>query len=100
MEKKRLGTGRVAFLARIDVLQEKIKAGHTIAMLHDEYKKELGISYGQFLNYVNRYIRKKPENETKQSTSSGEKPDAGKEIKQPKKPFVHDPNRGNTEDFI
>lgn len=61
LKKKRLGTGRIAFLARIDVLREKIKAGHTIAMLHDEYKNELGISYGQFLNYVNRYIRSKPD---------------------------------------
>jgi len=61
MEKKRLGTGKIAFLARVDAIREKIKAGHTVAMLHDEYKKEIGINYGQFLNYVNRYIRRKPE---------------------------------------
>jgi hypothetical protein len=61
MEKKRLGTGKIAFLARVDAIREKINAGHTVAMLHDEYKKEIGINYGQFLNYVNRYIRRKPD---------------------------------------
>jgi hypothetical protein len=60
MEKKRLGTGKIAFLARVDAIREKINAGHTVAMLHDEYKNEIGINYGQFLNYVNRYIRMKP----------------------------------------
>ena len=61
MEKKRLGTGKIAFRAREDAIRKKIEAGYTVAMLHDEYKNEIGINYGQFLNYVNRYIRRKPE---------------------------------------
>lgn len=75
MEKKRIGTGRVAFLARVDAIREKIKAGHTVAMLHDEYKKEIGIEYGQFLNYVNRYIRRK------QDGGSDRAAEKGKDIK-------------------
>lgn len=61
MKKKRLGTGKIAFLAREAAIREKIEAGYTVAMLHDEYKNEIEINYGQFLNYVNRYIRRKPE---------------------------------------
>lgn len=61
MKKKRLGTGKIAFLAREAAIREKIEAGYTVAMLHDEYKNEIEIEYGQFLNYVNRYIRSKPD---------------------------------------
>jgi hypothetical protein len=63
-KEKRLGTGRVAFLARIGVFTVKINAGHTMRMVYEDHQDELGISYSQFVNYVNRYIRKIP-NETK-----------------------------------
>lgn len=60
-KEKRLGAGRVAFLARIEIFKEKILAGHTIASVFEEHEKELGIGYKQFVNYVNRYIRSKPD---------------------------------------
>lgn len=57
---KRLGAGRVAFLARIEIFKEKIIAGHTIASVFEEHEKELGgIGYKQFVNYVNKFIRSK-----------------------------------------
>ena len=59
-KKRRLGSGRVAFLARKDEIRAKIEAGHTMISVYEEYqKKQLGISYGQFVNYVNKFIRNK-----------------------------------------
>ncbi|HEY9487986.1 MAG TPA: TraK family protein, partial [Chryseosolibacter sp.] len=55
----RLGAGRVAFLARKEVIKEKVEAGHTLITVYEEYKNELGIGYVQFLNYVKKHIRKK-----------------------------------------
>lgn len=60
-KEKRLGAGRVAFLARIEIFKEKILAGHTITSVFEEHEKELGIGYKQFVNYVNRYIKKPQE---------------------------------------
>lgn len=59
---KRLGDGRVAFLARVEVIKEKIDAGHTMASIYEDYQKQLGIGYKQFVNYVNRFIRNKQAN--------------------------------------
>lgn len=60
MEKKqRLGAGRVAFLARKEGIKTKIEAGYTMIAVYEEHQKELGISYGQFVNYVNKFIRNK-----------------------------------------
>lgn len=65
--KKRLGAGRVAFLARKEDIKKRLEAGYTMVTLYDEYQKDLGISYGQFVNYVNKFIRKKSADEIKQS---------------------------------
>lgn len=62
-KKKRLGAGRVAFLANIEAFRLKINAGYTMQQVYDEHEDQLGISYTQFVNYVNLYIKKKPRNE-------------------------------------
>lgn len=88
-KKKRLGSGRVAFLARIEVFREKINAGHTMTTVYEDNQEQLGISYSQFVNYVNRYIRKKPTNETKSdqareaSTPGSAEKGSGKKQKEP-----------------
>ncbi len=56
---KRIGSGRVAFLARQDAIKERFNAGYTMAAIYEDYQKELGIGYSQFVNYVNKYIRSK-----------------------------------------
>lgn len=58
--KRRLGTGRVAFLARKDAIKEKLDAGYTMVLVYEEYQSRLGIGYKQFVNYVNKFIRGKP----------------------------------------
>lgn len=60
-KKKRLGAGRVAFLARVGAIEEKINAGYTMAAIYENYRQQLGISYSQFVNYVNKFIRNKQE---------------------------------------
>lgn len=96
-KEKRLGAGRVAFLARVEVFKEKISAGHTMAAVYEDHQKELGISYSQFANYVNRYIRNKPANE-----NEGEKPavEPIKKDKQQKEKFTFDANAGNKRDDL
>ena len=69
-KKKRLGSGRVAFLARKEEIKTKIEAGYTMVSVYEEYEKQLGISYGQFVNYINKFIRSKPDE------SQGTKPAA------------------------
>ena len=59
-KKKRLGAGRVAFLARVGAIKEKIDAGYTMASIYEDYQRDLGIGYKQFVNYVNKFIRDKP----------------------------------------
>ncbi len=60
VKKKRLGAGRVAFLARKEEIKELLDAGHTIITVYEKYQKRFGISYGQFVNYVNKFIKEKP----------------------------------------
>jgi hypothetical protein len=60
-KKKRLGAGRVAFLARVGAIKEMIDEGHTMAAVYEKYSSQLEISYSQFVNYVNKFIRKKQE---------------------------------------
>lgn len=56
-KEKRLGAGRVAFLARIGVFKIKIDAGHTLKSVYEDHQEDLGISYSQFVYYVNKFIR-------------------------------------------
>lgn len=66
-EKKReLGTGRVAFLARLEVVKEQLATGRTVMSVYRELEPQLGISYSQFDRYVIKFITgktsiKKPE---------------------------------------
>ena len=59
-KKQRLGAGRVAFLARKEEIKTKIDAGYTMITVYEEHQNQLGISYGQFVNYVNKFIKNKP----------------------------------------
>jgi|SRR5687768_3060657 len=83
-KEKRLGAGRVAFLARRDVFREKIEAGHTMATVYEEYEKQLGISYSQFVHYVNRYIRSKPDGDKPGIEATNKEPVKKPEYGQPK----------------
>ncbi len=96
-KEKRLGAGRVAFLARVEIFKQKIEAGHTMQEVYDEYQKDLGISYSQFAFYVNKFIRNKPDE------NKGEKPadkPKEKDSKQPKQKFTFDANAGNKRDDL
>jgi len=69
-KKKRLGAGRVAFLARVGAIKEMIDEGHTMAAVYEKYSSQLEISYSQFVNYVNKFIRKKQEPKQTESRES------------------------------
>lgn len=69
-KKKRLGAGRVAFLARVGAIKEMIDEGHTMAAVYEKYSSQLEISYSQFVNYVNKFIRKKQEPKQTESSES------------------------------
>mgnify|MGYP001056067721 FL=1 len=99
MPKRRLGAGRVAFLARKEEIKVKIEAGYTMISIYEGYQNQLGISYGQFVNYVNKFIRRKTQDEAKPEPA-GEKPEIKNEIKPKKEAFTFDANSGNTDDFI
>ena len=59
-QRKELGTGRVAFLARKDEIKERIDSGRTSMSVYREYQKQVDISYSQFARYVAKFIRSKP----------------------------------------
>lgn len=114
------GAGRVAFLARRDVIQERIDAGYPIKAIFNEYEKELGIGYPQFTRYVSKYIRTPEENDHSRREESKPVQQAPAEVKpatpSPKpggsstgkpatpkagKPaFQHDASSGNRDDLI
>lgn len=54
-EKKSRGGGRVAFLKHRDAIKQKIEAGHVRRHIYDDIP-DLGISYSQFIRYVNHFI--------------------------------------------
>lgn len=96
-ERPELGAGRVAFLARLTEIKERIEAGRTDLSVYREYQKQLPIGPSQFSRYVNKFIRSKPKNE-----SEGEPTPPAVETKskeKSKQPFRYDANRGNTDDF-
>jgi hypothetical protein len=59
------GSGRVAFLARLDAIKKMIEAGHPLLTIYQEHQSNLSFSYSQFVKYVHKYIRSKPKDETK-----------------------------------
>jgi hypothetical protein len=72
----RRGAGRVAFLARIGAIREKLLAGHTLASVYDDHQKELGVSYSQFTRYVDKFIRNDKRDEQRLSEIRNESQDA------------------------
>ena len=85
-KKKRLGTGRVAFLARKDEIKARIEAGYTMVAVYEEHQKELGISYGQFVNYVNKYIKDKQHGNVGSATEKGKDAKEKRPIREPGQP--------------
>lgn len=57
-KKKVRGSGRVAFLARVEGIKKMIEDGHPLISVYQEYEDELTIKYGQFAKYVNKFIRR------------------------------------------
>lgn len=55
------GSGRVSFLARMDAIKKMIEEGHPLLSIYQEYEKDFGFSYSQFVKYVHKFIRRKPE---------------------------------------
>ncbi|MDH0187692.1 TraK family protein [Stenotrophomonas sp. GD03993] len=57
-EKKSRGGGRVAFLKHRESIRELIEAGHVARSIYDQLggDEKLGISYSQFMRYVNKFI--------------------------------------------
>lgn len=57
-EKKSRGGGRVAFLKHREAIRELIEAGHVARSIYDQLggDAKLGISYSQFMRYVNKFI--------------------------------------------
>ena len=57
-EKKSRGGGRVAFLKHRESIRELIEAGHVARSIYDKLggDEKLGISYSQFMRYVNKFI--------------------------------------------
>lgn len=78
------GAGRVAFLAREKEIKEMIEAGHPTKNVYRKYGDKLNISYGQFARYVNKFIRRKPdENQGKKPAAPATKPIRTREPGQP-----------------
>lgn len=92
LKDKRLGAGRVAFLARVGVIKEKINAGHTMASIYEDYQRDLGIGYKQFVNYVNKFVRDKPsaedEKDKPERSAPSEKVDPTNDKPAAKKPIA------------
>lgn len=51
------GAGRVAFLARRELIQQALDAGWSIRAAFQRYAADAGMSYSQFTRYVNRYLK-------------------------------------------
>lgn len=78
---RRKGAGRVAFLARLDLIQSLLDAGHSCRAIHDDHLDGLGISYSQFSRYLRRYTRPpayalREQNRLEQALSQGPVPAA------------------------
>lgn len=85
-EKKELGTGRVAFLARLEEIKQGIEAGRTVMSVYREFGKKVGIGYSQFDRYVNKFIRSKPAEKQVEKQAA-----PGSNKSKPKDGFTFDP---------
>ena len=99
MQRKReWGAGRIAFLAKREVIRDELEAGHSLTAIYAKYQDALGISYVQFTRYVGFYLRRA--NETRPGTTPPppRKPAAG----EPPKPkgFQFDPMAINRKKLI
>ncbi len=78
------GAGRVGFLARQEGIKKMIDAGHPLLSIYQEYEKDMSISYSQFVKYVHKFIRSKP--------NEGEKAAPAVEAKPKERSIVVDPS--------
>ena len=51
------GSGRVAFIARIEGIKKMVEEGHPLLSIYQTYENDLPFRYSQFVKYVNRYIK-------------------------------------------
>lgn len=51
------GSGRVAFLARLEGIKTMVQEGHPLLSIYQTYESDLPFRYSQFVKYVNRYIK-------------------------------------------
>lgn len=67
------GSGRVSFLARLDAIKKMIEEGHPLLSIYQEYEKDFGFSYSQFVKYVHKFIRSKQNASTELTIRETEK---------------------------
>jgi len=109
--KHRRGTGRVAFLARLDDFRRLLENGLPQRWIYDEYAADLGISYPQFTRYVSKYLTGKATHDQhqKQGPAGDERPGTTSSTTGDQRPaaslgrrpgFQHNPNSGNERDDL
>lgn len=106
----RKGTGRIAFLARLDEFRRLLEAGHPQRSIYDEYAAVLGISYSQFNRYVIKYLKRETHDQhQKQGPAGDERPGTTSSTTGDQRPaaslgrrpgFQHNPNSGNERDDL
>lgn len=57
------GIGRVTFMAHLAEITAELDAGASLKAIHENHRDRLGISYSQFVNYVDRIIRHRARNQ-------------------------------------
>ena len=53
---KSWGSGRVAFLSRLEAIRARVEAGEPLRTIHRDHADSIGVSYQQFCVYASRYI--------------------------------------------
>lgn len=71
------GSGRVAFLFRLEGIKKMVEEGHPLLSIYQTYENDLPFRYSQFVKYVNRYIKFEKE-EKKPEVKSAVKPKKAK----------------------
>ena len=60
---KSWGSGRVAFLSRLEAIRARAEAGEPLRTIHRDHADNIGVSYQQFCVYVSRYVGRSHEQE-------------------------------------
>jgi hypothetical protein len=90
MQRKReWGAGRIAFLAKREVIRGELEAGLSLTAIYARYQDALGIGYVQFTRYVSIYLRRANDTRPRSAPAPPRKPTTN----EPPKPkgFQFDP---------